>query len=157
MGIVKRCWDCKVEKPLDNFQMSRRSKDGKQGRCRVCSNKAAIIYNASRREFMKDYDRNKNLGQYGLNVELYEGLLKAQNYCCASCGRNQSEFTTKFVVDHDHSCCPKKKSSCGKCIRGLLCNNCNVGLGHASDSVDRLMQMAAYLMKFENVLIKEMS
>lgn len=31
-------------------------------------------------------------------------------------------------VDHDHKCCPGRKS-CGRCIRGLLCDSCNLDLG----------------------------
>lgn len=157
MSIIKRCHKCGIDRPLEDFHMSRHSRDGRQGACKGCAISYSKAYQATRRDFTKDYDRNRNLGRYGLSVILYENLLKAQDYRCASCDRPQAEFTTNFVVDHDHSCCPEKKMSCGKCVRGLICNNCNIGLGHVNDSVDRLLQMAAYLLKFEDVLKMEMN
>lgn len=29
------------------------------------------------------------------------------------------------MVDHDHDCCPGGWS-CGRCVRGLICSECNV-------------------------------
>ena len=52
-----------------------------------------------------------------------------------------------LCVDHDHNCCPTK-TSCGKCIRGLICGNCNSALGHAKDDPERLRKLADYLESF---------
>lgn len=50
----------------------------------------------------------------------------------------------EFHIDHDHSCCPGEKS-CGRCVRGVVCSGCNLGMGCFKDSTERLMQAAAYL------------
>lgn len=47
-------------------------------------------------------------------------------------------------IDHDHSCCPGRKS-CGKCVRGLLCFMCNSGLGRFGDSRELMLLGVAYL------------
>lgn len=49
-----------------------------------------------------------------------------------------------FVVDHDHTCCPGKRS-CGRCVRGLLCNRCNRALGQFGDDIETLRRAVAYL------------
>jgi hypothetical protein len=49
-----------------------------------------------------------------------------------------------LAVDHDHNCCPSKKT-CGKCIRGLLCMDCNRGLGYFRDDTARLDRAISYL------------
>lgn len=40
-------------------------------------------------------------------------------------GRNGGSY----AIDHDHRCCTGNES-CGKCVRGLLCSQCNLSLGH---------------------------
>lgn len=63
---------------------------------------------------------------------------------CAMCGE-----TEDLHIDHDHACCDNPKGgSCGACVRGLLCANCNHLLGFAGDKPERLMAAVAYLDAF---------
>lgn len=56
---------------------------------------------------------------------------KAQGGRCAICRKRRT-----LVVDHDHVT---------RRVRGLLCLNCNVMLGHAKDDPKILTAGAAYL------------
>jgi hypothetical protein len=49
-----------------------------------------------------------------------------------------------LAVDHDHSCCPGKKS-CGKCIRGVVHMACNIALGLMKDDPVMLRSAARYV------------
>jgi hypothetical protein len=76
----------------------------------------------------------------------YEELLTKQNYSCAICGSSnpKSGFLMAagkkrigyFRIDHDH-----KTNK----LRGLLCNNCNLGLGNFKESVEVLQNALTYL------------
>jgi hypothetical protein len=70
---------------------------------------------------------------------------------CSICGASGDDVA--FHVDHDHACCPGTGSSCGKCIRGLLCRNCNIGLGHFNDDPQRLALAITYL-NFHSALVR---
>lgn len=88
---------------------------------------------------------------YGLTYEKYEDILKSQKNKCAICGCNEFEkrwTSTKlpFAVDHCHDV--------GK-IRGLLCDNCNVMLGHAQNNVTILKNAIKYLNKFNKWIKQE--
>lgn len=43
------------------------------------------------------------------------------------------------VIDHAHTCCEGRRS-CGSCIRGMLCNGCNMALG----AVERLVTQSGW-------------
>ena len=69
---------------------------------------------------------------YGLEPSQYEALLAAQEGGCRICSRSPEENGRALAVDHDHACCPGS-TSCGRCIRGLLCSLCNRALGCFGD------------------------
>lgn len=78
--------------------------------------------------------------QYGLQKGEYAVLLAKQGGLCAICGREETARSSRGIkqmtVDHDHKT--------GK-VRGLLCNNCNAGIGYLKDDPDVLERAAAYV------------
>ena len=68
-----------------------------------------------------------------------------QKPMCKICGKivhkapeNSKDKKNQAVIDHDHKT--------GE-LRGLLCHQCNVGLGNFSDSIDRMLTAILYLLK----------
>lgn len=91
---------------------------------------------------------------YNLSLEEYNKLLEEQRNVCAICGlpelnRGIKKGKAILSIDHSKDCCPNKKS-CGKCIRGLLCSNCNSALGYFKDNPDIMENAARYIRLFRN-------
>ena len=122
---MKLCKKCDLEKDLSDFYRHPKSKDGLQSYCRSCSKEAA------RNFFIKNpgYDRKRT---YGLDQGAYESLIQRQDGKCKIC----QTVMEKPHVDHDHKT---------GAIRGLLCNHCNLGLGHFFDNPDLLERAKGYL------------
>jgi hypothetical protein len=72
---------------------------------------------------------------YGLTIEQYNQMFVDQQGLCAICGVN-----IKLVVDHCHDT---------QEVRGLVCSNCNSGLGFFKDNVDVLVSAINYLKRFK--------
>jgi hypothetical protein len=83
--------------------------------------------------------------KYGMTPEDYLRIEAEQNGVCKICENDNNG--KRLMVDHDHSCCPGQ-STCGKCVRGLLCKHCNWGLGNAKDSIELLEKMINYLKSY---------
>jgi Recombination endonuclease VII len=79
--------------------------------------------------------------RYGMTLEQFDRLLEIQQNACAMC-QTWFEEDQPIFIDHDHACGPDEKSSCGKCVRGLLCLSCDTALG----LIERKYELArAYL------------
>ena len=88
---------------------------------------------------------------YNLSEEHYAALLAAQGAVCAICGTSEwAGNTGKPNVDHDHGCNHPGKGvqSCAACVRGLLCDFCNRGLGMFRDDPARLRAAVDYLERY---------
>lgn len=81
---------------------------------------------------------------YTLPPNMYDVLYEAQGGTCAIC-HIATGARKRLSVDHDHACCPGPES-CGKCVRGLLCTNCNRNvLGYLREDIDALTRAIEYL------------
>jgi hypothetical protein len=111
-------------------------------RQRLRSAQRVIIYGRSFNPVVRARWRQAyKLQRYGLTQADFDRLLQLQDCACAMCHEPFIEDQPVFI-DHDHACCPGEKSSCGKCVRGLLDLSCNTTLGH----IERRYEMArAYL------------
>ena len=76
--------------------------------------------------------------KYGLTPTEYNRIYSKQRGLCAICGAHAVELNCFLCVDHDHKT--------GK-IRGLLCKNCNTGLGMFVESRGNLIKAIQYLAK----------
>ncbi|MFE5663394.1 endonuclease domain-containing protein [Streptomyces niveus] len=70
--------------------------------------------------------------RHNLTIDDVNEILEVQGHVCALCGLGPGgdESRSYWCIDHDHACCPIPGERCGGCVRGLLCNGCNVrGVG----------------------------
>jgi hypothetical protein len=81
---------------------------------------------------------------YTLPDGAYEALYVAQGGRCAWPKCRATGRVKRLAVDHDHSCCPGS-TSCGKCVRGLLCGHHNQEIGRNGDDPEVFAGVAAYL------------
>lgn len=81
---------------------------------------------------------------FGISAELYWALYEFQGGKCAILNCRATGKTKALAVDHDHKCCPGR-TSCGKCVRGLLCGVHNEQLGRNGDDPWVFRDMASYL------------
>lgn len=118
---MKTCRLCGCEKSLAEFHSHPGTSDGLESRCIPCKR--------------KNTRRNELRRKYGITEKVYSQILEAQGGVCAICG-NPSSPGKSLAVDHDHE---------SGAIRGLLCFECNTGLGKFRDSLDLLETAHAYL------------
>lgn len=133
---VMWCWTCDQLLPLTSFHVASGNKNGRQGPCIPCRRT---------RQLSRTFDERLlvTVRRMGISVDQWWERFNLQQGRCAICDTEFGSSTPH--VDHDHKCCPPKSSSCGKCIRGLLCTQCNTALGLMKDDPARLVSAVNYL------------
>ena len=86
----------------------------------------------------KDRRKQRLKSLYGISSDDYDRLFAHQRGACAICGKRSAKT---LCVDHCHAT--------GK-VRGLLCQRCNLALGHLNDSPTLVSAALAYLTGFRD-------
>lgn len=137
---MRACAKCGEIKSEESFRFHSKNSAGKTYRKNTCE------------DCSRAYDRDaKRRQKYGVSPSEFQSMIDSQDAKCAICATGNPGGTGAWCIDHDHSCCPGKKS-CGKCVRALLCADCNKGIGLLRDDVDIIMAAAAYVLQRTNVL-----
>lgn len=120
------------------------------------------------REDINVYHKNRKVAlkvRYAVDYQKYKELSKNG---CEVCGAEALPYKA-LHVDHDHKCCeieyeddkrtPKyyKYISCGKCVRGIVCDKCNQAIGRYEKGVLRPEypnrdKVIAYVEKYNNLI-----
>lgn len=130
----KACPRCGEDKSAAEFSPNAGRPDGLQSYCRPCTRAYHKEWRDANLEHVRAAGRRSNHRQRH-GIDGWETGVGT----CDSCG-----VLSELSIDHDHSHCGPERS-CAECQRGLLCRGCNVAIGWAGDSPERLRAAATYL------------
>lgn len=127
------CKKCKVEKSITDFGIH--TGNNKYNLSRVC------------KECNREVDKFSTINKYGLSKKDFIAMLENQDSKCKIC-KSEIKYMSRFnnrtesaCVDHDHKT--------GK-VRGLLCSNCNRGIGLLKDDPKILKRAYKYVVQFKS-------
>jgi hypothetical protein len=136
------CTVCKIAKPPEDFYDGYKSKNQRyatnkrypHSRCKECEHAKNKIYHKKNKDKVTERQMISHRRRiYGLNEEQYNNMILSQNNICAICHKPSDKT---LHIDHDHVT--------GR-VRGLLCSNCNTGIGFFKEDIDSLASAIEYL------------
>ena len=135
---VRECNMCRRVTPLSGMKKNGTKASGRRRwgtRCAPCSATQARQWYADNKEYA---NAAAQVRAYGITVEDYAELMRAQGGGCAICFTIENSGH-RLCVDHNHST---------GAIRGLLCHGCNRGLGLLQDDPDVLARAITYIERY---------
>ncbi|MGW9426659.1 endonuclease domain-containing protein [Streptomyces decoyicus] len=101
-----RCYECEEVVAVERFRTS--GGTGLSGVCNDCQN------------------IRTRLARFKMTKHDYDELLAFQGGKCAVCTSDEPLGKyDEWHIDHNHACCPRG-TTCGECVRGILCSECNI-------------------------------
>ena len=116
---------------LSNFSNNKATKDGLSRICRKCDYVKRKAHNKKNPTKAKEWEL---MSKYGITLEEYKSMYLSQEGKCTICTK---EYRV-LVVDHNHDT---------GSVRGLLCSNCNTGIGLLQDKPINLKRAMDYLLE----------
>ena len=134
---MKNCPGCKQTKKKNSFYPRKNRKSGLESRCKECYKIYKIKYRANNKDIIRSQNKKRNPGW---NIERYNLLVDQQNNRCAIC-KTDKPGLSDWSCDHNHTTLQP---------RGLLCVQCNAGLGYFKDNPEYLQSAIDYLSKWKS-------
>ncbi len=141
---LQECVRCHLALPLLEFYKRPSSPLSYRTTCRKCIylQTKARLSDQERYAYAKKYREDNPRAmrsyyfkyKYGITMDGYDSLYVDQKGCCAICGKHKDSL----IVDHDHD-------HASGAVRGLLCYQCNTGIGQLQDNVDILTKAIEYI------------
>jgi hypothetical protein len=154
---VKRCPRCQITKAVECFAKSRYHLSGFKSYCKECNRewsrkwekaqpkdgahhqkkiKRAAVWYAENGEYArKRISEYALVKKYGITVDQRDRMVEEQDGKCLICSAVFDE-KNKPNVDHCHAT---------GVVRGILCNQCNKGLGCFRDDTESMSKAISYL------------
>lgn len=138
---MRTCSKCGETKLLTEFYRDKEGNSGRRVSCKICKNKATMLWRAANREkynenqrkqHKKNYQRNR-LYRYDITPGEHAAMLLSQNGVCKIC-KKPPTAKRSLATDHCHKT--------GK-VRGLLCYKCNRDMNVVDDK-EHLEKLIAY-------------
>ena len=114
---MKHCGHCHADTPLTEFHRNAATNDGLQAWCRNC---------------MGEFVRSGS-ARHGIDELLWSAYFTGR---CDLCGAYASGTKHGWSIDHDHDHCAGP-TGCIECVRGVLCQQCNIMEGHVASAQER--------------------
>lgn len=150
---MKICRKCGENKPYEVFGKDSSTKDGLRRCCKGCQKKQWDAYHLLHKDRLAKEERERRSKdpqkirarvrkselkhKYGITPEQYDELLAGQEGVCAIC-KKSCPSGLRLAVDHVSGSEPP-------IVRGLLCCNCNRGIGLLQHSPEVCESAAKYL------------
>lgn len=144
----KVCTGCGENKPIYHYSPRKGRPLGVQSRCKPC--RTAYNKTEAHRRSMERARWKHRYGpedaakcrdwwmprKYGITPETYDRMVAEQGGVCKICSSPPTDRYKRLVIDHCHET---------GAIRGLLCNRCNLALGHLGDTREAVQKVLEYL------------
>lgn len=149
---MKKCSTCKIDKDISHFPSNKAKKDGLNLKCRFCYNayqkewytkNQEIHLNRVRKRRLEIGKLSMRLIAHNISLDFYTQLIEKYQDKCWICKEKKA-----VAIDHDHLCCPGS-TSCGNCVRGVLCSQCNSMIGLGQDKPSILIAASEYLISYK--------